>query len=26
MLFVMDIIFGYFFQLIRVLEFGPFGA
>ena len=25
MLFVVDILFGYFFQLIGVLKFGPFG-
>ena len=25
-LFLMDIVFGYFFQLIKVLEFGPFGT
>ena len=24
MLFLFDLVFGYFFQLIRVLEFGPF--
>jgi preprotein translocase SecE subunit len=24
LLFVLDLVFGYFFQLIRVLEFGPF--
>jgi preprotein translocase subunit SecE len=23
-LFMLDVIFGYFFQLIKVLEFGPF--